>query len=91
MNKADFVKKVAADTELTQKQAAAALESVLANIEEVVASGDSITFVGFGSFSLKSREAREGRNPATGEAMTIPASKSPAFKPGKAFKDKVNG
>lgn len=91
MNKADFVKKVAADTELTQKQAAAALESVLANIEEVVAAGDSITFVGFGSFSLKSREAREGRNPATGETISIPASKSPAFKAGKAFKDKVNG
>lgn len=91
MNKADFVKKIAADTELTQKQAAAALESVLANIQEVVASGDSISFSGFGTFSVKSRESREGRNPATGEAMTIPASKAPAFKAGKIFKDKVKG
>ena len=91
MNKADFVKKIAADTELTQKQAAAALESVLANIQEVVASGDSITFSGFGTFSVKSREAREGRNPATGETITIPASKAPAFKAGKIFKDKVKG
>ena len=91
MNKADFVKRIAADTELTQKQAAAALDSVLANIQEVVASGDTLAFTGFGSFSVKSREAREGRNPATGEAMSIPASKVPAFKAGKAFKDKVNG
>ena len=90
MNKTELVKKVAAETEMTQKQAAAALESVLGAIQDAVAAGDSVSLIGFGTFSLKCREAHEGRNPATGETMTFAASKTPVFKAGKALKDSVN-
>ncbi len=91
MNKTELVKKVAKANEMTQKQAAAAVESVLDAIQNAVAAGDSVSLIGFGTFSLKEREAREGRNPATGEKMTFAASKTPVFKAGKAFKEKVNG
>jgi DNA-binding protein HU-beta len=90
MNKTELVKKVASETEMTQKQAAAALESVLGAIQDAVAAGDSVSLIGFGTFSLRCREAREGRNPATGKTMTFAASKIPVFKAGKAFKEKVN-
>lgn len=91
MNKTELIKKVALEAELTQKQAVSALENILDTIRKAVADGDSVSLIGFGTFSLKCRAAREGRNPATGEAMTFAASKSPVFKPGKAFKEKVNG
>ena len=91
MNKTELVKKVAAEADMTQKQAAAAVESVLATIIDTVAAGESVALLGFGTFEKKHRDARQGRNPATGEAMEFAASDTPVFKAGKAFKEKVNG
>ena len=90
MNKTELVKKVAAENELSQKQAAAVVDSVLNTIVDSVADGDSVALFGFGTFSVKHRDAREGRNPATGETMQFAASNTPVFKAGKAFKLKVN-
>ncbi len=91
MNKTEVVKKVAAECELSQKDAAAAVESVFASIVDSVAAGKPVTLIGFGTFARKHRDARTGRNPATGKEIKIPASNTPVFKAGKAFKDKVNG
>jgi DNA-binding protein HU-beta len=91
MNKADFVNNVAEDTGLSKTDAENALNAVLGNIEKVLKNDDSITFVGFGAFKVSDRKARVGRNPQTGEAINIAASKAPVFKAGKAFKDKLNG
>ncbi len=90
MNKQELIKKVAQDAELTQKQAAAALESVMDSVKEAVAAGDKVQLIGFGTFESKKREAHTGRNPHTGEAVNIEASVLPVFKAGKAFKDAVN-
>ncbi len=90
MNKQELIKKVAQDAELTQKQAAAALESVMDSVKEAVAAGDKVQLIGFGTFESKKRDARTGRNPHTGEAVNIEASVLPVFKAGKAFKDAVN-
>ncbi len=90
MNKTELIKKVADENEMTQKAAAAAVDSVLNAIMDAVVAGESVGFVGFGTFSAKHREARQGRNPATGEAMEFAASTTPVFKAGKAFKEKVN-
>ena len=91
MNKTELVKKVAAESELSQKQAAAVVDSVLSTIVDTVAAGESVALLGFGTFERKHRDARPGRNPATGEAMEFAASDTPVFKAGKAFKEKVNG
>jgi DNA-binding protein HU-beta len=90
MNKTELVKKVAAENELNQKQAAAVVDSVLGAVVDTVAAGEAVALFGFGTFSLKHRDARQGRNPATGEAMEFAASNTPVFKPAKVFKDKVN-
>ena len=89
MNKTELIKKVAAENALSQKQAAAVVDSVLNTV--VVAAGEPVAILGFGTFSVKHRDARQGRNPATGEAMEFAASDTPVFKAGKAFKEKVNG
>jgi DNA-binding protein HU-beta len=89
MNKGELVDAVAEKANVTKKQAEAALTAVLDVIQATVAAGDKVTLVGFGSFEARERQAREGRNPKTGEAMTIPATKVPAFSAGKLFKDKV--
>ena len=91
MNKQELIKKMAADAEITQKQAAAALESMIKNIEATVADGKKVSLVGFGTFEAKQREARTSRNPRTGEPVEVAASTVPAFKAGKEFKNKVNG
>ena len=91
MNKTELIAKVAEDTGLTKKDAAAAVESVLASITDTVAAGEKVSLIGFGTFERKHREARTGRNPRTKEAVDIPASNAPSFKPGKEFKAKVNG
>lgn len=91
MNKTELVKKVAENAGLTQKQAAAAVESVFAAITASVAAGEKVSLVGFGTFEAKHRDARVGRNPRTKETVEIPASTVPSFKAGKAFKDQVNG
>ncbi len=90
MNKQELIKKVAQDAEITQKQAAAALESVTAAIKEAVAGGDKVQLIGFGTFESKKRDARTVRNPRTGDSVEVEASVLPVFKAGKAFKDAVN-
>ena len=90
MNKNDLIKKVAAENGLTQKEAAAVVNSVLNGIMDSLAAREPVTLFGFGSFSCKHRDARQGRNPATGELMEFVAGNTPVFKPAKVFKDKVN-
>lgn len=91
MTKADLVTKVAEANELTKKQAAAVIDSVLETVVDAVSAGDAVSLFGFGTFSVKHRDARQGRNPATGKTMEFAASNTPVFKAAKAFKDKVNG
>ena len=74
---------------LTKKDAGVALEATLNAISDALAKGDSVSLIGFGTFSVKERAAREGRNPRTGEVVKIAASKTPVFKAGKVLKDKV--
>ena len=90
MTKNDLIKTVAGKVEMTQKDVSKVVDSLIETIVEAVASGEKIQFVGFGSFEVAERAARTGRNPQTGEAIEIPASKTPKFKAGKAFKDAVN-
>ena len=85
-NKQDLIAKVAEATELTKKDSAAAVD---ASIEEFLAAGEKVQLIGFGNFEVRERAARQGRNPQTGEAISIAASKVPAFKAGKALKDAV--
>ena len=89
MNKTELAKKVSVANNLTIKDASTIIDSALNIIMDTVASGEEVQLFGFGSFSVKHRDERQGRNPATGEAMTIAASNTPVFKAAKAFKDKV--
>ena len=90
MNKAELIDAVAEDAEIKKSEAARALDSAIENITNALKGGDSVTLVGFGTFTVRRREARMGRNPRTGEAIQIKASTVPAFKAGKAFKDALN-
>lgn len=90
MNKTELIAAVAAETDLSKTDASRALDSVLENLSKALVSGESVQLIGFGAFSVSSRAERSGRNPATGEAMTIKASKVPKFTPGKALKERVN-
>ena len=90
MNKTELIKKVAAESGLTQKQAAAAVDSVLNGIMDSLAAREPVSLFGFGNFSCKHHDARQGRNPANGETIEIAAGNTPVFKPAKVFKDKVN-
>ncbi|MBP2663198.1 MAG: hup [Firmicutes bacterium] len=90
MNKTDLVKAVAQKADMTQKDAEKAINSVFAAIEEALANDDKVQIIGFGTFEVKTREERKGRNPQTGNEITIPASKNPVFKAGKGLKDIVN-
>lgn len=87
MNKTTFVAALAEKTGLTLKQADAALEAVMDIIVEELKNGEKVQLTGFGTFEVRERAEREGRNPATGEIIRIEASKAPAFKAGKKFKD----
>ena len=89
MNKTDLVASIAAKTEMTKKDAEKALDAVVASIEGALKKGDKVQLVGFGSFEVRQRAARKGRNPQTGKEISIPASKVPAFSAGKALKDAV--
>lgn len=91
MNKNELIESVVNSTDLKKKDAEAAVNTVLETITDTLAEGDKVTLIGFGTFEVRERKARKGRNPATGEEIDIPASKSPAFKAGKALKDRVNG
>lgn len=90
MNKAELIDAVADDSDLTKASAARALDSAIENITNALRDGNSVTLVGFGTFTVRQREARMGRNPRTGEAIQIKASKVPGFKAGKALKDALN-
>ncbi len=89
MNKADLVNDVA-DVVSSKKEAQAAVDRVFSSITKALGKGDSVTIVGFGTFKVADREARKGRNPQTGEAITIAARKAPKFVAGKALKDALN-
>ena len=89
MNKSELIKSIAAKAELSQKQAGAALDAALSSITEALKDGNTVSLLGFGSFEVRTRAAREGRNPATGETITIPAAKVPGFRAGKGLKDAV--
>ena len=89
MNKSDLIQEVANRSGLTKKDSESAVDAIIDGITESLAKGGKVQLVGFGTFEVRSRKAREGRNPATGEALKIEASKAPAFKAGKALKDKV--
>ena len=88
MTKQDLVNQVAG-VGMTKKQAASAVDAVLDAIKDALAAGDKVSLVGFGSFSVKERAAREGRNPRTGEPLKIAAKKVAVFKPGKALQEAV--
>lgn len=89
MNKSELVDAIAQKAQVTKKDADTVLSSALEVILETVATGDKVTLVGFGTFEVRDRQAREGRNPSTGKPIQIPATKVPAFSAGKLFKDKV--
>lgn len=89
MNKQELIDIVAANTDTNKKTVNAIITSVLEVITDTVADGDKVMLVGFGTFEPRDRSAREGRNPSTGEPMTIPAATVPVFSAGKTFKDAV--
>jgi DNA-binding protein HU-beta len=90
MNKAEFVGAVAEAAELSKTDAANAVDAMISVVTKALKKGDAVTLVGFGTFQVRKRAARQGRNPKTGETIKIKASKNPAFKAGKALKDAVN-
>ena len=90
MNKTELVAAMAAQTNLSKKDAEAALKAFIDVVSEELKKGEKVQLVGFGTFEVSERAAREGRNPQTGETMKIAASKSPKFKAGKALKDALN-
>ncbi|MCZ6667546.1 MAG: HU family DNA-binding protein [Gammaproteobacteria bacterium] len=90
MNKSELIDAVSITAELSKSDAARAVDGVIASVTQALRSGDQVTVVGFGTFLVRQRNARAGRNPRTGETIQIKASKVPAFKAGKALKDAVN-
>lgn len=90
MNRTELVAAMAAETQLSKKDAEAALKAFIDVVSAELKKGEKVQLVGFGTFEVAERAAREGRNPQTGETMKIAASKAPKFKAGKALKDMVN-
>lgn len=90
MNKTELIDAVAEGADISKAAATRAVDTVLDSIASSLAKGDAVTLVGFGTFSVKDRAARTGRNPRTGEPIQIAAAKVPGFKAGKALKDAVN-
>ena len=90
MNKGELIKAIATKAGFSQKDAAAAYDAFIASVTEALKAGEKVQLVGFGTFEVKTRGERKGRNPKTGEEIVIPASKHPTFTAGKAFKDSVN-
>lgn len=91
MNKSELIDQVAKDAGITKKQANDALDSFTNGVVTTLKKGDTVTLVGFGTFSVSQRSARNGRNPQTGATIKIKATKVPKFKAGKDFKDKIAG
>ena len=89
MNKTDLIAAIADCAEITKKDAEKALNAFVCSVEGALKKGDKVQLVGFGSFEVRARAARKGRNPATGKEINIPASKAPVFKAGKALKDAI--
>ena len=89
MTKSDFVDRVASESGLSKKDAGTAVDAVISTIENALKSGEEVSFTGFGKFHVANRGAREGRNPRTGDTMTIPASKVPRFTAGSGLKKAV--
>jgi len=90
MNKSDLIDAIAASAGLSKADAGRALDALVKTVTKTLKKGDTVSLVGFGTFSVRKRAARTGRNPRTGETIKIKASKNPAFKAGKALKDAVN-
>lgn len=90
MNKSELVACVAEVAELTKKDAEKAVNAVFASVQKALVEDDKVQIIGFGTFEVRTRAARKGRNPQTGETIEIPASKNPVFKAGKALKEAVN-
>ena len=90
MNKTEFIAAVAEKAEISKKDSEKALKAFVDVVAEQLKAGDKVQLVGFGTFEVSERAAREGRNPQTGETMTITACKAPKFKAGKALKDAIN-
>ena len=90
MNKSELIDAVASASDLSKADASRAVDGMIAAVTEALKSGDQVTIVGFGTFLVRERGARTGRNPRTGEMINISASNAPAFKAGKALKDAVN-
>ena len=90
MNKTDLIDKVAQSTDLNKASATRAVDAIFATIADSLRQGDTVTLAGFGTFSVAQRAERNGRNPRTGETITIAASRNPKFKAGKGLKDAVN-
>jgi len=90
MNKGDLVSAVASDAGLSRGQAQSVVDSVLSNIESALQGGSKVTLIGFGTFSVSERKARQGRNPRTGKSLEIPARNVARFTPGKALKEAIN-
>jgi DNA-binding protein HU-beta len=90
MNKAELIDAVADDADISKAAAARAVDALVAAVTKALKSGETVTLVGFGTFAVRERSARSGRNPRTGETIKIGASSMPVFKAGKALKDAVN-
>jgi DNA-binding protein HU-beta len=90
MNKSELIQAVADTADIPKATAANAIDATIESIKNALAEGDSVTLIGFGTFTVRERAARVGRNPRTGESLDIKAANVPVFKPGKAFKDAVN-
>jgi DNA-binding protein HU-beta len=91
MNKAELINAIAEHANLSKADVGRGLDALIKTIETTLKAGDAITLVGFGTFAVKDRSERMGRNPQTGQEIKIAAAKVPSFKPGKALKDAVNG
>ena len=90
MNKQELIENVAASADITKASAGRALDAMIDSVTDALKEGDSVVLVGFGTFTVRERAARTGRNPQTGAEINISAAKVPAFKAGKALKDAVN-
>lgn len=90
MNKAELIANVAGSAGISKRDAEKAINAFIENIESALKKGDKVQLVGFGTFEVRERAERKGRNPQTNQEITIPASKVPAFKVGKALKDAIN-
>ncbi|MDQ0203436.1 MULTISPECIES: HU family DNA-binding protein [Pectinatus] len=90
MNKSELVASVAEQAGLTKKDAEKAVNAIFASVQDTLVKGEKVQIIGFGTFEVRARAARKGRNPQTGDTIEIPESKNPVFKAGKALKDAVN-